>query len=251
MIISIIGKGGVGKTTITANLGTALSVFFDKKVLLVDGNVKAPNLCFLFNLPESYGILDLIKEPSSISKANTEFKNLKVISSPFASNFPLDFEILSSLFSFFSTTFDFILIDTPPSYPEETIKLIELSDYVLIIVNPEPLSILEAYRAIQITNRLNRKIIGIVVNRYYENQLISLEEVRRNFSVPIIGVIPQDINVQKHCFKQEPFVTNPTYPASKAMINLASYLTGREVKVVEKVGILNRVKVFLKKLFKK
>ncbi|RLG18439.1 hypothetical protein DRN63_01445 [Nanoarchaeota archaeon] len=251
MIISIIGKGGVGKTTITANLGTALATFFDKKVLLIDGNVKAPNLCFLFNLPESYGILDLIKEPTSISKANTNFKNLKVISSPFGSNFPLDFDIISSLFSFFSTIFDFIFIDTPPSFPEETIKFMELSDYILIIVNPEPLSIIEAYRAMQISQRLNRRVLGILVNKYYASPLISLDEIRKNFSAPVIGIIPQDINVQKHAFKQEPFVTNPTYPASKGILNLASYLVGREIKVIEKESLWSKIKGFIGKIFRR
>ncbi|MCW1301307.1 MAG: MinD/ParA family protein [Candidatus Nanoarchaeia archaeon] len=251
MIISFIGKGGVGKTTITLNLGAALATYLSQRVLVIDGNTRAPNLSFLLELKEAVSLFDLITDPKNIVKANTEIDGLKVISSPIGSNAELDFEVLKSLLSFFNLSFNFILIDTPPSFTSETLTFMELSDYSILILNPEPLSVIEAYRALQIASRMNVKLLGIIVNKFRQDAVVSLEYIRRNFSLPILAVIPEDPMVQTYTLEQKPFsISNPSTPAGRALMELASYLTGRKIEVqLEKRGIIGTFFSLLKKLF--
>lgn len=250
MIISFVGKGGVGKTTITLNLGAALAKYLSQRVLVIDGNTRAPNLSFLLELKEAVSLFDLVTDPKNIVKANTEIDGLKVVSSPIGSNAELDFEVLKSLLSFFNLSFNFILIDTPPSFTSETLTFMELSDYNILILNPEPLSVIEAYRALQIASRINTKFLGMIVNKFRPDAVVSLEYIRRNFPLPILAVVPEDLTVQTYALEQRPFsISNPSTPAGRALIDLASYLTGRKIEVqVERKGIVGSLISFLKKL---
>jgi len=251
------GKGGVGKTTIVANLGIALSRQ-GQRVLLVDADVAMANLSLILGMESSPITLnDVLKGEAKVEDViyNGPGGTHIIPSSLELQNFKnLDLSQLPNIVKKLTTRYDFILLDCPAGIGEDTLITMSASTEVFLVVNPYSLSIADALKAKMTAQRINAKPVGILVNMagYYKGE-IEEKDIIRMMELPTYGTIPFDEEVRKAFFykKIEPIIIkNPECPASIAFNQVAARILGKEIQntpIITKKGFLD----WLKNLFKK
>lgn len=231
-IIGIVsGKGGVGKTTTTSNVGAALSLL-QKNTILVDGNLTTPNLSLHLGIPfYPYTLHDVLEGKIELEDAIFYHKSgLKIIPSSLSLsalrriNLHRFGKVLHSLIG----RTEYVLVDSSPGLGKETQSVIEHSDELIVVVNPELPAVTDALKVVKLAESLGTKITGIVVNRVNRHvHELPTKEIEEILEYPVISVIPEDINVQRSIVKKMPAVF--LYPNSKAVRRfkeIAYHLTG-------------------------
>jgi flagellar biosynthesis protein FlhG len=246
-VISITsGKGGVGKTNISVNLGLSLSQK-GKKVLIIDADLGLANVNVLFNLKVNKTINDLIEGNSTINDILIEGPGgIKILpaSSGIFSMSQIDDSgqhILLSHLSSLSDLFDYILIDTGAGIGKNVLFFNSISHYVLIVVTPEPTSITDAYALIKVLNSRSKiKRFKIIVN-----QVVSSGEGKKIYgalygvvskfltvSLDYLGYIVADKYIQKSVLSQKPVLLYaPTSPSSLCINTIADRVEDKFQKV--------------------
>lgn len=230
-------KGGVGKTTLVANLGTLLSMP-DNKVLLVDADLASGNLGLHLGLKNPDLTLHDILSAEDVSIESAIYEGLKGVSLlPSGSSLEgfLDAKVgeLSRVIPRIAERFDVVLIDTPPGINRGSIIPLRASERVLLVTTPDPLSISAVLNTEKVLGLLEKKVLGIVMNRWRKRSFIrrlfgketqvTPEEVESKLDKKILGVIPKDENVRRSAEVVEPVVIyKPKSPASKAFEKVAS-----------------------------
>jgi septum site-determining protein MinD len=251
------GKGGVGKTTLTANLGIALSDL-GFKVLLIDADIAMSNLSLLIGLENPPITLhDILLGSSSAQDAIYDGPNgIKIIPSGLSiSNYQrVDAERLISVAKSLISDFDYILIDAPAGIDKNVLSAISASTQVLLITEPTSPSVADVFKVKIVCERLNQKVLGIVVNKVSSTKgEISEKEIMKMLELPSYGTIPYSADIRESFLlkKIKPIlIHNPNSPSANSFRYIAIRLSGREVKVKEEKkssGFFS----FLKKLFSK
>jgi len=250
------GKGGVGKTTLTANLGIALSEI-GFKVLLIDADIAMSNLSLLVGLENPPITLhDVLLGSSSAHDAIYDGPGkIKIIPSGLSiSNYQrVDVERLVSVVKNLITDFDYILIDAPAGIDKNVISAISASTQVLLITEPTSPSVADVFKVKIVCERLNQKVRGVVVNKVSEIKgEISEKEIMKMLEIPSYGTIPYSAEVRESFLlkKIKPLlIHNPNSTSANAFRYIARRLSGREVNIKEekKGGFLD----FIKRLFSK
>jgi len=218
MIAIISGKGGVGKTTTAINLGAAIN-YFKKDVLIIDGNLSTPNVGLHLNSPEvpvnlnhvllgKADVFEAIYEHRSgikIIPSSLSIKELKKIKPEKIKEFKDDFKKIS----------EYIIVDSAAGLGDEASSSIDLADELIIVTNPEIPAITDALKTIKLTEQKKKKVLGVIVTRVKKNKIeIPPSTVKDMLEVPILGMVPEDINVQKSINIKDAVVC--IYPKSKA-----------------------------------
>ncbi len=218
MIVIISGKGGVGKTTTAINLGAAIN-YFKKDVLIIDGNLSTPNVGLHLNSPEvpvnlnhvllgKADVFEAIYEHSSgvkIIPSSLSIKELKKIKPEKIREFKDDFKKIS----------EYVIVDSAAGLGNEASSSIDLADELIIVTNPEIPAITDALKTIKLTEQKKKKVLGVIVTRVKKNKIeVSPSTVKDMLEVPILGMVPEDINVQKSINIKDAVVC--IYPKSKA-----------------------------------
>ena len=224
------GKGVVGKTTLTANLGVALTKL-GFRVCVVDANFTAPDLATHFGMYPETTLWDVLKGKESISDAIYEHTcGLHIIpgSSGVEGFKPNIYKRLRRKIR--NLRYDFLLIDTPPGLGEDAKAALLAANEVLIVANPEWTSLANAYRMMQFAINNGKKITGVVLNRTMVHEYEPNERmVESIMGVQIVGKIPEDVNVRKSIAVQSPIVLlYPDAPASREILHIAMELGGIE-----------------------
>ena len=171
VILVASGKGGVGKTTLTANLGIALAKC-GKEVVLVDNDIGLRNLDLALGLENSvfYDVVDVINEDCKIREAIIKYEKCGKLSfvpaSQFKDDFVLDkdryFEFIQKL----KEKFDIVIIDCPAGIGDNMLNAANASDAALIIVNPDPYSLRDADKLATLLEKYdNIKDVRLIINR--------------------------------------------------------------------------------------
>ncbi len=225
------GKGGVGKTMLTANLGVALSQL-GKRVTILDADIEMANLGLHFGM-ESMKITlhDVLAGEFDISQAKYNLsENLEVIP---AGVYPkkqreiypktLD-EVLDGVLE----QTDILIIDSPPVLGKNVVAALSAGHYLLLVTTPEISSMSDAIKTKIVAGRLGCRTIGTVLNRvYYDNSGLNHQEVERVLETNVIAVIPEDPNVGVCVrFGSPVILKNPDSPAAVAIKKLAAVLVG-------------------------
>ncbi len=250
------GKGGVGKTTLTANLGVALSEL-GFKVLLIDADIAMSNLSLLIGLENPPITLhDILLGSSSAQDAIYDVPtNMKVIPSGLSiSNYQrVDVERLVSVVKSLANDFDYILIDAPAGIDKNVISAISASTQVLLITEPTSPSVADVFKVKIVCERLNQKVMGIVVNKVSDTKgEISENEIMKMLELPSYGKIPYSNEVRESFLlkKIKPLlIHNPNCISANSFRAIAKKISGKENQKVEKSkgGFF----AFLRKLFSK
>lgn len=247
------GKGGTGKTTISANLAVALSKF-GTEVIVLDADIAMANLELVMGLDgKSTTLNDVLAGNATIEQAIYEGPaGVKII----PAGISLDAfkkarpEKLVEILSALHDMAEIILIDCPAGIGREALTAISTAKHLILVVNPEISSISDALKVIAIAKKFDTNILGAIINRTtMEDSELSSKAIETILEVPILGVVPEDPNVRRCAAFGEPIVLKyPDSPASQAILQIAARLIGKEYKP-EKVEKESFIKKFIKGLF--
>lgn len=233
--ISILSaKGGVGKTTTTANLGAALTQM-KRDIVVLDGNITTPNLSLHLGIPlYPVTLHDVLKRRADIEDAlYTHNTGLRIIPASLSADSlrGANADRLESILLDLIGKTEFILIDGAAGLGKEAIAAAKASDQILMVTNPELPAVTDALKGIK-TIENKSEILGIVVNRVNKHKHeMSLEEVETMLDYPVIGVIPEDKNVPKAISMKIPVVNfSPRSRAAREFKRLAANLIGEDFK---------------------
>ena len=250
-IISVIsGKGGVGKTTFTSNIGLALAGL-GKNVLLVDGNVSGANLGLHFGVDTYKNSLnDVLEGKIDFHEAIHNLKSLG-ISSEYLHLIPAsvtmcsaDLSRLKDLFCALVGHYDYIIIDGAAGCDSEVESVLDVSDKVIIITNPEVSSLSNAILVRAIAEDKDKEIIGVVINRVHGDYFeISIPEIEKFTNLPVIGVIRNGRHVSSALADSTPVLSKyPESRVSKDFRQTASNLVSGSYDVAKNDSLLSRVR---------
>lgn len=232
-VIGIVsGKGGVGKTTLVSNLSHALTEL-GKDVTAVDANLTTPHLGLHLGfhmVPKS--LHDYLRGDAKLKDVIYPHPyGFKVIPAGLSVNdlVGVNSDKLQSLTLNLAGKTDFILIDSAPSLGKEATLSLKVSDEILLLTNPNLPAVLDALKVAKVAEKLDKKILGIVVNRAdRRNHSLPVLDIEDIAQYPIIAEIPEDVNVQKSLAARTAVVDyNPRSPASMEIRRLARYLVGK------------------------
>ncbi|MFH1696336.1 MAG: cell division ATPase MinD [Candidatus Diapherotrites archaeon] len=233
VITLLSGKGGVGKTSITANLGIALAKR-NQKVCVVDADIAMANLSLLLNMQSSPITLhDVFLGESTIQDAIYDGPaGLKVVPSGLSIETyrRVDSERIQSVIESISNQFDFVLLDAPAGIEKNVLAAISAAQEVLLITTPDPPSIADVLKAKITAQRLGVKPIGVVINFMRgEKGEISQDDIMKMLELPVYGLIPYDPEI-RYSFMQSKIVPvmirMPGSKGSLAIQKLAAKLAG-------------------------
>jgi septum site-determining protein MinD len=246
LIIAIVsGKGGTGKTTVTANLATSLVKDFGKKVLAVDGNITTPNLAIHFGhtvLPKNT-LIEVLNKQISIHEAIYKLPcgvHLLPSSLSMYISYPAP-EVLVEKISEIKDEYDYILIDGAAGIGREIISTIKTSDKVLLVSNPSMTSIVAGIKVIKVVEACGKPVMGIVLNKVrnkkYELKPEKVEELCEN---EVISSIPFDEKLEESTATGTPLVLyDERSRGGKVLRDLAAKLAGRRME--EKKTLWDRI----------
>jgi cell division ATPase MinD len=243
-VIGIVsGKGGVGKTTLVANLSHAL-VELGKDVTAVDANLTTPHLGLhvgFHMVPKS--LHDYLRGDAKLKDVIYSHPyGFKVIPAGLSVNdlVGVDADKLHNLTLNLTGKTDFILIDSAPSLGKEATLSLKVADEFILLTNPNLPAVLDILKVAKVAESLNKVILGIVVNRVGRKDELSTEEIEDVMKYPVIAEIPEDVNVQRSLASRSAVVDyTPNSPASVEFRRLAHYLVGK--KFTYSQGLLEKV----------
>ena len=260
-IVITSGKGGVGKSTITANLGMALAKR-NKKVALVDADFGLRNLDLLLGLENRvvYTAVEVISGQCRLEQALVKDKRQPGLALlPAAQNRSKESvtpDQMSQLLDELAKIYDYILIDCPAGIEQGFQNAIAGAKEALIVTTPEIAAVRDADRVVGLLESQSIKPIRLIVNRLRPamvkaNDMMSVEDVQEILAIPLIGVVPDDEKVIISSNRGEPLVLadkdNPSLP-SIAITDIARRLEGEQVPLIDLMayhdGLINRIKRF-------
>ena len=260
VIVITSGKGGVGKTTTTANIGAALA---DKghKVLLIDTDIGLRNLDVVMGLENRivYDLIDVIEGRCRVSQALIKDKrcqNLVLLpAAQIRNKNDVNTDQMKELIFSLKESFDYILIDCPAGIEQGFKNAIAAADEAIVVTTPEVSATRDADRIIGLLEAAGIKSPRIVVNRLRidmvkEKNMLSVEDILDILAVKLLGVVPDDETVVISTNKGEPLVYKGDSLAAKAFKNIASRIEGVEVPLLDldiKMSILEKIKFVFKR----
>jgi septum site-determining protein MinD len=245
------GKGGVGKTTIVANLGVALQTL-GKRVVVVDCNLTTSHLGLLFgNHSYPRTLNSFLKNESSLENAlYSHPSGLKFVpaSLELADMINVDVDDLKIKLKEAFHDFDFVLLDSSPGLGREALIALLAADELLFVANPYVPSLVDIlkYNKLVTSLKSDQSVLGIVLNRMRNKKYeIPIGEIRHFTELPIFGIIPEDENVLESSNKQNLVIdSKKNSPASRAFFEIAAKLSGT---VYTKQGIFDRLMKFFRR----
>lgn len=218
VIVVTSGKGGVGKTTTAINLAAAMK-YFGSDVLIIDGNLSTPNVGLHLNSPEVPINLNHVlrgkAEPfeavyehesgMKIMPSSLSVKELKRTRPEKMKDFKKDFRKLS----------ENIIVDSSAGLGYEAVCAIELADELIIVTNPEMPAVTDALKAVKLAEQMKKPVRGVIVTRVRKDDIeLGPEVVKEMLEAPILGMVPEDMDVKRSIKSKTPLVT--LYPKSSA-----------------------------------
>ncbi|KYN77213.1 septum site-determining protein MinD [Clostridium sporogenes] len=243
VIVVTSGKGGVGKTTTSANISTALAAM-DKKVVVIDGDTGLRNLDVLMGLENRivFTLLDVIEERCKLKQALIKDKRLSSLyllpTAQTRDKEDVNVDDMLKIVNDLKQEFDYVILDCPAGIERGFESSIAGANRALVVVNPEVTSVRDADRVI---GKLDAKGIDnhqLIVNRLnYEmtqsGDMLDIEDIIDSLAIKLIGVVPDDRNITIATNKGEPIVLDNGALAGQAFRNIAKRITGEEVPIMD------------------
>jgi len=244
VIVVTSGKGGVGKTTTAANIGTGLAAL-DKKVVLVDTDIGLENRIV-------YNLVDVIEGNCRLKQAlirDKRYPNLFLLpSAQTRDKTSVTPEQMKKLCEELKKQFDYILLDCPAGIEQGFRNAIAGATKALVVTTPEVSAIRDADRIIGLLEAEDLRDIRLIINRLRmdmvkRGDMMSVEDVSDILAVPLIGILPDDEQVVIATNQGEPLAGKPGL-CGQAYLNICHRLLGEEVPFQDldvKKGILGRL----------
>ena len=226
-------KGGVGKTTVCANLGTALATEFDKKVLIIDANFSTTHLGLHVGIvnPE-HSLHKIIEDEYSVFEGIYEHALGFHIIPGMLDLEGLDYHKLKEKIEPLKEYYDYIIVDSSPSLNQEMAATMSASDEVLVVSSPDYPTLSSTLHAIKIAKEQGTDIRGIILNKVRKKRFeLNPKDISEASDVKVLASIPDEIKVQAALAKMIPIVSfSPTNEVSHIYKKLAAALAGEKYK---------------------
>ncbi len=230
-IIGIVSlKGGVGKTSVVASLGDAMA-HFGKKSLLVDGNLSAPNLGLHFNIVEPEITLHhVLARKAGPKDAIHNLERFDVMPASIFNKLDVSPLKLGDKIGYLRKFYDAVIIDSSPALNDETLGVMLASDEILVVTTPDHPTLSNTIKAVKLAVSRGTPISGIILNKVHDKDFeVSVKEVEDTLDLPVMAVIPYDINVLKALSEFKSFPSyRPWSRASEEYKRLAATLIGEK-----------------------
>jgi len=242
VIVITSGKGGVGKTTTTANVGAGLAMR-NKKVVLVDADIGLRNLDLVLGL-ENRIVFDLVDVVEGRCKLRNALTRDKTAVKP---------EQMVKLCNELRKEFDFIIIDCPAGIEQGFNNAVVAADRAIVVTTPEVSAVRDADRVIGLLEAKELRDPRLLINRIRSDmvrrgEMMSIEDVKDILAVDIIGIVPDDEKIVISTNKGEPVITDGKSLAGQAYNNIARRILGEDVPLLdleeEDEGFIIKLKKF-------
>lgn len=227
------GKGGVGKTTLTANLGMALTEL-GYRTLVIDANLTTPNLGFHLGVPLYPKTLhDVLRGKALIEEATfIHPSGLKVI----PAGISLDdlkntrADQLNKVVLDLMGDHDIVFLDGAAGLGKEPLAGIGAADELLIVTNPDLPSVTDALKTVKVAEEMGTRVIGVILNKIKgHGSELSVEDVQSIIGYAVIAQVPFDLRVDDSLAAKTPIVQfSPNAKSSVEIKKLAASLVGLE-----------------------
>ncbi|MBS6063481.1 septum site-determining protein MinD [Criibacterium bergeronii] len=260
VIVITSGKGGVGKTTSTANIGSALATL-GKKTVIVDADIGLRNLDVVMGLENRivFDLIDVIEGRCKLQKAyirDKRFENLYLIpASQTRDKDAISPEQMKKLCEDLKAEFDFVLIDCPAGIENGFKNAVAGADEAIVVTTPEVSAVRDADRIIGMLEANDITDPKLVVNRIRldmvkSGNMLNVEDMLDILRIDLLGIVPDDQNIVISTNKGEPVINYENSLAAKAYKNIARRITGEKVEFLnmeEQKSFLDKVKSFFSK----
>lgn len=262
VIVITSGKGGVGKTTTNANIGTALAKA-GNKVVMIDTDLGLRNLDLLLGLENRivYTIVDVVEKRCKLKQALVKDKknpNLCLLAAAQTRDkTAISEEQLKEICEQLQKDYDFILVDCPAGIEQGFQNAVAGASEAIVVTTPEMSAVRDADRIIGLLEaREEIESYKLLINRVRpnlikSNDMMSVEDVAEILSADLIGIIPEDTGIITSTNKGEPIVNDENSLAGRAYRNVAHRIMGEEVPFLnleEETSFMTKVKKFFSHL---
>ena len=259
-IVVTSGKGGVGKTTTSANLGTALALQ-GKRVCLVDTDIGLRNLDVVMGLENRiiYDLVDVIQGRCKIHQALVKDKRFDDLLYLLPAAQTLDKtavspEQMKNLMIELKQDYDYIIIDCPAGIEHGYKNAIAGADKAIVVTTPEVSAVRDADRIIGLLEKEEgieapKLVINRIRNHLMKNgDMLDVDEVTAHLSIDLIGIVADDDDVIKASNHGEPIALNPNSKSAIAYRNIARRILGESIPLqsleVDEKGMFSKLKRF-------
>ena len=243
VIVVTSGKGGVGKTTATANLGVALAQM-GRKVVVVDADIGLRNLDVVLGLENRivYDLVDVIEGTCKLRAALIRDKRVEnLVLLPAAQTRGKEAvtpDQMRDLTAQLREEFDYVLIDSPAGIDHGFHAAVAGATEAIIVTTPEVAAVRDADRVIGILESKELYEPRLVINRIRphmvrKGDMLEVGDVLEILAIPLIGIVPDDEEIIVSTNRGEPVVLTGNSRAGRALRNVARRLEGEEVPFME------------------
>ena len=253
-IVITSGKGGVGKTTTTANLGAALATM-GQRVALVDADIGLRNLDVVMGL-ENRIVYDLVDVVEGFAKLKTalikdkRFENLYLLpAAQTKDKNAVSPDQMRKLIVDLKQDFDFIVIDCPAGIEQGFRNAVAGADKALVVCTPEVSSVRDADRIVGLLEAQELRQPLLIINRIRPSMvrrgdMMDIDDIIEILAIELLGVVPDDDTIVVSTNRGEPAVSNQNSRAGEAYRHIARRLLGEQVPLMnlEEAGLLSRLR---------
>ncbi len=257
-IVITSGKGGVGKTTTSANVGTSLALL-GKKVCLIDTDIGLRNLDVIMGLENRiiYDLVDVVEERCKIHQAlikDKRFDGLLFLlpAAQTSDKSAVQPEQMKKLILELKQEYDYIIIDCPAGIEQGYKNAVAGADRAIVVTTPEKAAVRDADRIIGLLEKEEdieppKLIINRIRSHMVSNgDMMDIDEITTHLSIDLIGIVVDDDDVIKASNQGEPIAMNPKNKASIAYRNIARRILGESIPLkpleTQKKGMMAKVK---------
>jgi septum site-determining protein MinD len=253
------GKGGVGKTTTTANLGVALAML-GKRVVAIDADIGLRNLDVVLGLENRivYDLVDAVEGHCRLRQALIRDKRLSELyllpAAQTRDKTAVSPSQMVELCDQLRPDFDFILIDSPAGIEQGYRNAVAPADRVLIVTTPEVSAVRDADRIVGLIEADQKGPPSLIINRLNldmirHGQMLSTEDVVEILAIELIGIVPEDREIIIATNRGTPVALDGRAPSGQAFRNISGRLLGQDIPfmpIKSSPGVLDRLTRFIR-----
>ena len=239
------GKGGVGKTTATANLGVSLALL-GKSVLVIDSDIGLRNLDLVLGVESQvdHDWLEFLEGKATLDQVtlnDRRFPGLHILpASQFRGKESVNSRQMRKMISVLRPGYDYILIDSPAGIERGFRNAASVADTAIIITTPEISALRDADRIIGLLLGLKVKNVKLIINRLRPDlvargDMMSCDDIMRLLAIELIGIVEEDDRVVVASNRGEPAALDPLSRAGEAYRVIARRLCGEIIPIEEPV----------------
>jgi len=254
------GKGGVGKSTSSANLALGLALS-GKKVVTIDLDIGLRNLDMILGLENRivYDVVNVVEKACKINQALIKDKRTEnlflIAAAQTRDKSAVTSEQIIDLTNELKKDFDYVILDSPAGIESGFRNAMLPADEIIIVTTPEISAVRDADRVIGILESNDKTQVSLIINRINptlvkKGDMMSKDDVLQVLSIPLIGVVPEDNNIVSYTNIGEPSILHKDSNSGAAYKNIVKRILGEDVPFMEiteeKKGFLQSIINFFK-----